>query len=154
MNTLAADSPCPCGSGGLYTDCCRVLHAGVPAASPEALMRSRYSPYCLYNADYLLATWHSSSRPDKLDFTAAPAWTGLRIFSAKTKGDRGQVHFQAIHALPDGWGYLEERSGFAREEGRWYYVTGKVREGRLKPGRNDPCPCGSGRKFKACGCWG
>ncbi|MEC9085421.1 MAG: SEC-C metal-binding domain-containing protein, partial [Pseudomonadota bacterium] len=49
-----------------------------------------------------------------------------------------------------GWGYLEERSDFSKENGRWFYREGETREGVLKPGRNDPCPCGSGRKFKAC----
>ena len=45
---------------------------------------------------------------------------------------------------------LEEASRFVQEEGRWYYLNGNTSEGPLKPGRNDPCPCGSGRKYKAC----
>ncbi|MDY6840045.1 MAG: SEC-C metal-binding domain-containing protein [Pseudomonadota bacterium] len=43
-----------------------------------------------------------------------------------------------------------ENSEFLRENRNWYYLRGDTREGQLKPGRNDPCPCGSGKKYKAC----
>ncbi|MCK9563823.1 MAG: SEC-C domain-containing protein [Bacteroidales bacterium] len=153
MSAVGDNSPtaCPC-SGAAYTTCCQPLHTGAVAPSPEALMRSRYSAYCLHLADYLLASWHPSTRPATLDFSLSPHWTALRILAAGEEGNRGQVHFQAIHRVADGWCYLEEQSDFVKEGGRWYYLSGKVREGVFKPGRNDPCPCGSGRKSKACRC--
>jgi SEC-C motif-containing protein len=47
-----------------------------------------------------------------------------------------------------------ECSRFRRHDGRWYYVAGThVREPvrvTAEIGRNDPCPCGSGMKYKRC----
>ncbi|MFL1454165.1 YchJ family protein [Marinobacter sp. GN3S48] len=141
---------CPCGSGEIYHACCQPFHQGSPAPTPEALMRSRYSAFVLRLADYLLETWHSSTRPQSLDPQQSPEWTSLRILDASTRGDTGTVRFRAVYRLGDGWGYLEETSGFTKEEGRWFYVSGDTTEGQLKPGRNEPCPCGSGKKYKAC----
>ncbi|AZT82440.1 zinc chelation protein SecC [Marinobacter sp. NP-4(2019)] len=141
---------CPCGSGEAYHACCRPLHQGGPAPTPEALMRSRYCAFVFRLADYLLETWHQSTRPPFLDLEQSPDWSSLRILESSVRGDAGTVHFRAVYRLGDGWGYLEEVSNFIREEGRWYYVSGETSEGQLKPGRNEPCPCGSGKKYKAC----
>lgn len=113
-------------------------------------MRSRYSAFVLGLTDYLLATWHDSTRPGQLTLEQSPAWVSLSVLDSAEQGDKGQVHFRAVHRIGDGWGYLEERSEFVREHGRWFYVVGETREGPLKPGRNDRCPCGSGKKYKAC----
>lgn len=37
-----------------------------------------------------------------------------------------------------------------RQEQHANLVTSTARRGEPKPGRNDPCPCGSGKKFKKC----
>ena len=58
-----SETPCPCGGGRTYASCCGAWHAGTPAPSAEALMRSRYSAYVFGLEDYLLATWHRSTRP-------------------------------------------------------------------------------------------
>lgn len=113
-------------------------------------MRSRYAAFVLGLSGYLLATWHAKTRPDELDLEGSPAWTMLQILSSGEQGDKGQVHFRAIYRTGNGWGYLEEVSELCREGGRWYYLSGNTSEGALKPGRNEPCPCGSGRKYKAC----
>lgn len=113
-------------------------------------MRSRYCAFGKGLADYLLATWHPGTRPTHLDLADSPDWASLQILAADQDGENGNVHFRAIYHTGTGWGYLEEHSDFIRENGRWLYVSGSPREGQLKPGRNDPCPCGSGRKFKAC----
>ncbi|WP_322002068.1 YchJ family protein [Marinobacter alexandrii] len=141
---------CPCGSTLAYEQCCQPLHRGEAAATPEALMRSRYSAFVVGQADYLLATWHPSTRPVELSLEWSPDWVSLTILDSSEAGEAGQVHFRAVHRVGDGWGYLEEQSQFVREQGRWLYVTGDTSEGQLKPGRNDRCPCGSGRKYKAC----
>lgn len=141
---------CHCGSGLAYSECCGPLHQGTPAAHPEALMRSRYSAFVLGLGDYLLQTWHPSTRPTELKLEGSPQWSSLQVLSAGTRGDAGQVHFRATYRSGKGWGYLEEVSDFSKEAGRWYYRAGNPREGELKPGRNDRCPCGSGRKYKAC----
>ncbi|WP_343795004.1 YchJ family metal-binding protein, partial [Sphingomonas trueperi] len=66
------------------------------------------------------------------------------------EGDGGQVHFRATFREGRRFGVLEEASRFRREAGRWYYLDGSPTVTRLKPGRNEGCLCGSGRKFKAC----
>ena len=113
-------------------------------------MRSRYCAFGNGLTDYLLATWHPDTRPEHLDLGNSPDWTSLQILAADQSGDRGDVQFRAIYRAGEAWGYLQEHSSFIRENGRWFYVSGETREGQLKPGRNDLCPCGSGRKFKAC----
>lgn len=113
-------------------------------------MRSRYCAFVLGQADYLLATWHASTRPKSLSLDDSPDWAALRILDSSEDGDAGRVHFMAIYRAGQGWGYLEEESDFVIEQGRWYYVAGQTTEGALKPGRNDSCPCGSGKKYKAC----
>jgi SEC-C motif domain protein len=149
-HSFAPETGCPCGSGHPYGDCCQQFHLGTPAATPEALMRTRYTAYVAGLADYLLATWHSSTRPRSLALDDSPHWVSLQVLSSGQAGDVGHVHFRAIHTADEGWRYLEEKSRFVCEEGRWFYVAGEVSSGVVKPGRNDPCPCGSGRKFKKC----
>ncbi|WP_148863148.1 YchJ family protein [Marinobacter fonticola] len=142
---------CPCGSQQPYSSCCGPLHeGGRVAATPEALMRSRFAAFATHKPDYLLLTWHPKTRPSQLDLKDAPVWTSLQILDASQTGPQGAVHFRAIYWDKGQWGYLEERSDFAREDGQWLYVSGDPRQGLLKPGRNDRCPCGSGRKYKAC----
>ncbi|HWS26863.1 MAG TPA: YchJ family metal-binding protein, partial [Xanthomonadales bacterium] len=80
MTNPAAD-PCPCGSQLPYRDCCGHYHAGVAAPDALALMRSRYSAYVLGDRDYLLRTWHASTRPEGLDLglVGAIRWLGLTV---------------------------------------------------------------------------
>lgn len=119
-------------------------------------MRSRYSAYVLHLADYLSATWHSSTRPPELSFDdSEPRWCGLEILSTRQggeDGERGEVEFVAQWLAPEGRsGGLHERSRFVREAGCWYYVDGDILPTVVhKVGRNEPCPCGSGKKFKQC----
>jgi SEC-C motif domain protein len=111
---------CPCGLGLPYAECCGPAHAGAPPATAEALMRSRYSAFALELPDYLLDTWHPSTRPPSLDLDPGTRWTGLRVLSARGGmfDTEGEVVFRAT------WegGSMRERSRFVREEGRWLYV--------------------------------
>lgn len=141
---------CPCGSGWPLTDCCGKYHAGEQAPTPEALMRSRYSAFVFDLADYLLATWHPSTRPVRLEPDAGIAWKRLEVLESGEEGERGWVNFRATFREGRRWSVLEERSNFVREAGHWYYLDGNPAIHTLKPGRNTPCPCGSGRKFKGC----
>ncbi|QFU01835.1 hypothetical protein FIU83_09300 [Halomonas sp. THAF5a] len=148
--TRPPDTHCPCGSGHSLAACCGRYHRNEPAPSPEALMRSRYSAFALELTDYLLETWHSSTRPSSLPGDDATRWRRLEILDHEGEGDRGRVHFRATFQEGRRWGVLEEASRFVKEAGRWRYLDGEPSVSRLKPGRNDACPCGSGRKFKAC----
>jgi len=121
---------CPCGSGHTFQDCCgRYIEGEHLAPTPEALMRSRYSAYALGNEPYLLATWHASTRPEKLnlDEQTTIKWSGLDIISAPgAEGDTGFVEFVARFKDNGRAGKLHERSRFRRENDRWYYVDGDI----------------------------
>lgn len=120
--------PCPCGRPQAYPACCGRHHRGSPAPDAEALMRSRYCAYVLGLADYLLATWHVSTRPAALDLSRGPQpkWLGLEIKARAAEGDKATVEFVARCRV--GWRgqRLHEISRFVREEGCWYYVDGTV----------------------------
>ncbi|MFW3613376.1 YchJ family protein [Billgrantia antri] len=148
--TSLRETRCPCGSLLPLAACCGRFHAGEPAPTPEALMRSRYSAFALGLHDYLRGTWHESTRPATLDLDDGTRWVRLEVLDHGQDGERGRVHFRATFHEGRRWSVLEENSRFVREAGRWYYLDGTPGVTRLKPGRNDPCPCGSGRKFKGC----
>ncbi|RNF83913.1 YchJ family protein [Montanilutibacter psychrotolerans] len=121
---------CPCDPKRAYADCCGPLHAGVRVAdTAEALMRSRYSAFALANADYLLATWHASTRPAvvALDDAATTRWLGLDVrHHAMTGADTAQVEFVARWKVGGSPAVrLHERSRFLREGGRWFYLDGE-----------------------------
>ena len=124
---------CPCGSGRDYADCCgRLVDGGEPAASAEALMRSRYTAYTLGNEPYLLSTWHADTRPDsiKLDEPPLPKWIGLKVLRHEQTDDtHAIVEFVARYKINGRAFKLQETSRFAREAGRWYYVDGDTCEG-------------------------
>jgi SEC-C motif-containing protein len=76
------DELCPCGSSKKYAECCgRYLDGNETPATAESLMRSRYTAYTLLREDYLLATWHASTRPTQpgLSDDAASKWLGLQV---------------------------------------------------------------------------
>ena len=88
-------------------------------------MRSRYSAFVLERADYLLATWHPSTRPATLDFDPGARWLGLEVRSHRVTGpDTAEVEFVARYRVGGRAVRLHERSRFVREAGRWYYVDG------------------------------
>jgi len=132
-----AAQPCPCGRvdakkrAVAYADCCaRFVDHFNDAPAPDAgyLMRSRYSAFVLERADYLLATWHSSTRPASLDFDAGVKWLGLEVREHKVTGaDAAEVEFVARYRLDGRAVRLHERSRFVCEEGRWLYVDGEQR---------------------------
>ena len=126
--TSPVANACPCGSQQLYRDCCGRYHAGASAPDAQTLMRSRYSAYVLGDRDYLLRTWHTSTRPQHLELDAAGAirWLGLVIRQYQViDADHAQVEFVARSRVGGGPATrLHEISHFVREDGRWYYVDG------------------------------
>ncbi len=145
---------CPCGSGLEYSLCCQPYLRGESLpGTPAQLMRSRYCAYVMQDAEYLLATWHAQARHEtlKADITAGftdTRWLGLTVF-AEANGQSSQEGYVSFVARFEAQGHesaIIERSRFLKESGRWYYIDGT----RPQLGRNDPCPCGSGNKFKKC----
>ncbi|MEJ1958535.1 MAG: YchJ family metal-binding protein [Nitrosomonadales bacterium] len=121
---------CPCGSKKEYADCCgRYLDKGENALSAEILMRSRYTAYTLLREDYVLATWHPSTRPValKLAEDGATKWLGLEVKRhEQLQADSARVEFVARYKVNGRAHQLHEVSHFTREQGRWFYVDGDV----------------------------
>ena len=120
---------CPCGNANKeYTDCCAVYLKGCKdPTTAEALMRSRYTAYTLDNEDYLLSTWHPSTRPDLLKLADGPhkKWLGLRVSRHEQTGkDHSVVEFVARYKVGGCAHRLHEISRFVCESGRWFYVDG------------------------------
>ncbi|SCG37510.1 YchJ family protein [Micromonospora humi] len=117
---------CPCGSGRPYEDCCAPVHRGAAtAATAEALMRSRFSAFALGDADYLRHSWHSRTRPARVQLDPGTRWTRLEVLETGQGGlfdSTGTVRFRAHYREGGRAGVLAERSRFAREEGRWVYL--------------------------------
>ena len=175
MPRLSADAPCPCGSLKTYGACCGKYHAGdMHAETAENLMRSRYCAFVLRDGAYLLSTLAAENRSGfdvKSIADDTTRWTGLQIIECVDGGildQTGSVEFIAEFEEDGHPGRLQERSRFERRDGKWFYVDGvfpatpmhsaikgsatALGQPRppMKAGRNAPCPCGSGKKFKKC----
>ena len=125
----AKGDPCPCGSGRPYAACCGPCHSGTPAASAEALMRSRYSAYVLGLADYLLITWHPDTRPASLDLSAdgATKWLGPEVRRHDVQdAEHATVQFVARYRVAGRGHRLHETSRFAKDDGLWLYIDGNL----------------------------
>lgn len=125
---------CPCGSLHPYAECCGRFHAGLPAPTAEALMRSRYSAYVLALEPYLLSTWHASTRPASLDLDADRdiRWLGLQIKRYEAENDQAFVEFVARYKIAGRAHRIHEKSRFRLEDGRWYYVDGEFPGGSTR----------------------
>lgn len=154
LSTSPVTAVCPCQSGKPYAECCQPIIAGrQEAQTPEQLMRSRYTAFVTHNADYLITSWHpdchmGAQRDAITAGFAGTEWLGLTIVATLEgkNADEGYVEFVARYHSEGCNAALHERSRFLRLEKRWYYVDGS----RPQVGRNDACPCGSGKKYKKC----
>jgi len=143
-------------------ECCgRYIRGGEKAPTAEALMRSRYSAYAREEVDYLVDTQAPESRKPSLEreilrFSQAADFEGLTIerTEAGQPGDaKGMVEFTANYRVDGKRHIMRERSNFRfDDDAGWYYVNGSSAPTRSakKVGRNDPCPCESGKKYKKC----
>lgn len=124
--------PCPCGTGKTYLECCaRFLTGNKLPATPEQLMRSRYTAYSRANIDYIIATMKPPAA-DNFDkenarrWAKQVIWAGLEVTHSQVDGDVGFVEFVASYRDGDGLQRLHELSRFRLIEGRWYYVDGEL----------------------------
>jgi SEC-C motif domain protein len=154
---------CPCGSGRTYRECCEPAIAGKRSpATAEELMRSRYSAYVKVEADYLFDTTHPDHQngydhEGTKKWAEEAEWEGLEIVSMRLGGPDdsiGDVEFIARYRENDVRRQHHEVGGFRKKEGKWYFTEGKLVKPQpilsSKVGRNDPCTCGSGAKYKKC----
>lgn len=131
---ITPNEACPCGSGLNYKGCCQVLHKGGKAASPEALMRSRYSAYALGLVDYIIKTTHPDGpqyhadqtawKRDIQQFSKNTTFAGLQILGAQ--GD--MVTFRATLLVNQRDASFTEVSVFRQHNGQWKYFSGRQLE--------------------------
>ncbi|MEJ9080181.1 YchJ family protein [Gordonia malaquae] len=118
---------CPCGSGETLAACCGRFLSGGVAPTAEVLMRSRFTAFAVGDREYLLDTWHPSTRPSSVDLDEGTRWLHLEIVDVVDGSlfdDAGIVEFTAVYRDADGRGDMTERSTFERVDGRWLYVSG------------------------------
>ena len=119
---------CHCGNLRPYAECCGRFHNGELPETAQQLMRARYSAYVLMLEDYLLETWHPSTRPPDfcLAETIGTRWLGLDVRSQQQTGDRATIEFIARFRVGNGPAQQQnEISRFVREDGCWYYLDGE-----------------------------
>ena len=154
--------PCPCNSGVNFENCCQPHILGLEKPlTAEKLMRSRYTAFVANELDYLVATHHPETL-DTLDknglnvWMKQSTWHGLEVVetvNGAEKDDEGIVEFIARYTQEGTTHKHHERSLFKKQDDQWYFFDIEknlpiVNESRI--GRNDPCVCGSGKKYKKC----
>ena len=156
---------CPCGSNLAYAECCLPLIKGERTAeTAEQVMRSRYSAYARKEIEYLFTSLHPDHRSNYDEkstraWAESAQWHKLQIINTIKGGPEdaeGNVEFIVTYTEKGIKRDHHELSTFSKEAGTWYFVSGEnvpskpVVRAEPKTGRNDPCPCGSGKKFKKC----
>ncbi|OHU86574.1 MULTISPECIES: YchJ family protein [Pseudoalteromonas] len=148
---------CYCPSEAPFQQCCEPFISGAQTPkTAEQLMRSRYSAYVVKNAQYIRATYAQEEKKhhsveDILAFANAVNFIKLDILSVGDTNDGSFVEFQATYIADNKVCALHELSNFILEDGLWKYLDGHIYPTpEIKLGRNDMCPCGSGKKFKKC----
>lgn len=159
------DELCPCGSGKSYTECCQPIIAGtVIAKTAESLMRSRYAAYVMHEIDHISNTCVRETEDAEIDmeetrrWSEESQWQGLKIISTQMGGENdteGVVEFSATYTRKGFKDVHLEQAHFKKENGKWLYSHGSlipttIIRSEKKVGRNEKCPCGSGKKYKQC----
>jgi SEC-C motif-containing protein len=154
---------CPCCSGITYAECCEPIIERESASTALALMRSRFTAFCIRKAIYLYNTTHAKTRlktslKEIDEWSKENTWTKLEIIKVDkgAKNDSsGFVEFKAHFTDINGMHQIHhEKSSFLKEGKKWFYYDGIINP--QKPvfsqtiSRNAPCICGSGRKYKNC----
>lgn len=156
---------CPCGLDKLFSECCEpLINNAETAQTAEALMRARYSAFVKSKIDFILNTIHPEKKAQHDERTLRnwaqkSEWISIEILRTE-KGEisdtEGEVEFIAKYRRKGKKEAHHEIAFFKKDEGKWLFYDGQaptpeqyVRE-NSKVGRNDPCPCGSGKKYKKC----
>ncbi|OFZ81670.1 MAG: hypothetical protein A3K03_13685 [Bdellovibrionales bacterium RIFOXYD1_FULL_44_7] len=156
---------CPCGSKKNLAECCELYLSGKKQPeTAEQLMRARYSAFVLNRVDFILDTHHSKTRNEVKreeieEWSKRSEWLGLSILNTENgrqKDEQGVVSFHARYKTDGKVNEHREHALFERENGKWRFLdaqamkTDPIVRNEPKLSRNDPCPCGSGKKYKKC----
>lgn len=158
-------SSCSCGNAKEYSKCCEpFINGDDHADTAEKLMRSRYSAYVHNKVKHIANTQldvgEAFDEKEASRWATDSDWQGLEVVSTE-RGDgdhkTGIVEFKASYNDKEGNLCIHhEISNFRKKDDQWYYVDGQIvgaepiRRTSPKVGRNDPCSCGSGKKYKKC----
>ncbi len=156
---------CPCNSEKPYDECCGPYISG-DALPPTALalMRARYTAFTTADIDYIEKTRHPQSehefdRAATASWAKDSKWLGFELIgteAGEASDEGGSVEFIARYTVEGKKQEHHEKALFQKLDGKWYFMDGDFVKGETyrrenpKVGRNDPCPCGSGKKFKKC----
>lgn len=172
MRGMTQLKTCPCGSSSTFENCCQpLLKKKKKALTAEQLLRSRYTAFTQGEVDYVLDTHHSRTKSEVKheeieEWSSGSTWHGLeviRVEGGQEQDSSGKIIFCARFkplktedgsepTVQEHW----EQSIFEKENGEWRFVdaqavkTGTYVREAPKVGRNDACPCRSGKKYKKC----
>lgn len=154
---------CACGSGRAFESCCQPYINGAPAPTAEALMRSRYTAMSLGHLDHIERTstekaLRAFNRVDMESSIPNVEWLGLEVTGRQDGGpddDEGIVTFGFRYRFQDRDHAQREIARLQRVDGIWLYDESEINPKSppvevKRVGRNEPCPCGSGKKYKKC----
>jgi SEC-C motif-containing protein len=125
------------------------------------LLKARYQAFVDGDVDFVMNTHHPETR-NQVDPLAVASWSknsrwkGLEVHEVKEAAETCHIHFTASYEKKQEIIPHSEFAEFRKHEGRWHYYDSEFpkletfRRSEQKAGRNDPCPCGSGKKFKKC----
>ena len=165
MTRMKNDELCPCASGKPFGECCGpILDGSRKAATAAELMCARYSAYAVCNVDFLYASSGPEVREEfdektTHEWSKSATWQGLEVVETEKGGpddDEGYVAFVAHYSANGQTCEHREKSYFRKIDGDWRFIDGEIEKAKPfhreepKVGRNDPCPCGSGKKYKKC----
>ncbi|MCX5774396.1 MAG: YchJ family protein [Fusobacteria bacterium] len=156
-------SNCYCGNKETFENCCgKYISGKSKPKTAEILMRSRYSAYIVKAIDYLMNSTTpmenmENARKATEDWANAATFSGLKIISCENGEEKdadGIVEFKAFFSDKGATFTHHERGYFIHQKGKWLYdkelPIDKTIINDEKIGRNDPCTCGSGKKYKKC----
>lgn len=156
-------STCACGSQENFDVCCEpILKGSIKAPTAERLMRSRYTAFTRADIDYIENSTDPSmrqtfDRDGTLEWAKSSDWCGLEIKATEAGSEsdtKGVVEFIAKYKYDGKENSHHERAEFRKRDGQWFFLDGRLVQepfrAEEKIGRNDPCLCGSGKKFKKC----
>ena len=156
---------CPCGSQKNYGACCEPFISGQTAApTAEQLMRARYTAYVKGAIQFILDTTLEEKRKECdekaiQNWSKNSIWHNLEILTTRNgspEHSEGMVEFIAHFTEGGIRKNLHEKAVFKLVDSQWYYVDGEIQKPKPftrseeKISRNDPCSCGSGKKYKKC----
>lgn len=125
-------------------------------------MRARYTAYATGEVDFVMRSQKVDGEESDREATEAwskqSTWIGLDVVTVEGGGaldDEGTVEFVARYSHKDQEYAHHEEATFKKNDGRWWFIDGKMKNStfrrttpKVKP--NEPCPCGSGKKWKKC----